>query len=115
MFPFAISQPECIKDSGSWCENVYRLTKNEWLAASANWLIAKPLRILLILLIALLVRYLARRVIDRMTRGNGGKMPAMLRPLKERAPQLTNGLTAARRAQRAATIGSVLKSTVSFL
>ncbi len=113
--PFTNEPPECIKDAGSWCRTVYNVTHNEWLAASADWLIAKPLRILLILLVAFLVRALAKRLIDRLTRGNGDKTPTLLRPLRERAPQALGALVSERRAQRAKTIGSVLKSIVSFV
>src|SRR5262249_37931609 len=87
----------------------------EWLAASADWLLARPLRILLILVIAFLVRFLARRLIDRLTRGNGDRTPTVLRPLKERAPQALGALISERRAQRGRTIGSVLKSIISFV
>ncbi|HET9141775.1 MAG TPA: mechanosensitive ion channel family protein [Actinophytocola sp.] len=113
--PFTDQPPACITDDGSWCQQVYRLTENEWLAASADWLLARPLRILMILALAFLVRFVARRVIDRMTNGTGERTPALLRPLRERAPQALGALVSERRAQRAKTIGSVLKSIVSFL
>src|SRR6266545_6030783 len=62
-----------------------------------------------------LVRALAKRLIDRLTRGNGDKTPTLLRPLRERAPQALGALVSERRAQRAKTIGSVLKSVISFV
>lgn len=100
----------------SWCESVLELTGKQWLASSANWLIAKPLTILVILLVAMIIRSLARRLIDRLTRANGGsKIPALLRPLRERAPQALGTLMSDRRAQRAKTIGSVFKSIISVL
>ncbi|WP_092530441.1 mechanosensitive ion channel family protein [Amycolatopsis arida] len=110
--------PDCVNDAGTWCAQVFRLTHNEWLAASADWLVAKPLRILLILLIALVVRFLVRKLIDRLTTvpaDGGGKLPALLRPLRERAPDMLGPLTAERRRQRAKTIGSVLKSLTTFV
>jgi small conductance mechanosensitive channel len=61
------------------------------------------------------VRFLARRLIDRLTRGHDDKTPTLLRPLKERAPQALGALISERRAQRAKTIGSVLKSIISFV
>ena len=103
--------PDCVKDTGTWCAQVYRATNNEWLAASASWLVAKPLKILLILVIGLVVRTLLRRLIDRIT---SGKTPMLLKPLRERAPQALGPLLNERRAQRAKTIGSVLKSIASF-
>jgi small conductance mechanosensitive channel len=114
--PFGTEPPACIHEAGTWCQQVFDLTHNQWLAASANWLIAKPLHILLILLVAVLVRLLVRRLIDRLTRGgNGGRTPALLRPLKERAPQALGALVSERRQQRAKTIGSVLQSIISFV
>jgi small conductance mechanosensitive channel len=106
---------KCAPDDG-WCTAVENLTGSKWLAESANWLIAKPLTILLILLVAFVIRSIARRLIDRLTRVNGGgKVPTLLRPLKERAPQALGTLLSERRAQRAKTIGSVFKSITSVL
>jgi small-conductance mechanosensitive channel len=115
VLPFTNEPPACLQDTGSWCRTVYDVTHNEWLAASADWLVARPLKILLILAIALLARFLAKRLIDRLTRGTDDKAPTLLRPLKERAPQALGALISERRAQRARTIGSVLKSIVSFV
>jgi moderate conductance mechanosensitive channel len=113
--PFSSQPPECVQDAGSWCQQVWDTTHNAWLAASADWLLAKPLKILLILVIAFVVRFLVKRLIDRATRGTEGKTPTLLRPLKERAPQALGVIMSERRAQRAKTIGSVLKSIVSFV
>jgi small-conductance mechanosensitive channel len=110
--------PACISDPGTWCSQVFSITHNEWLAGSADWLVTKPLRIILILVLAFVVRYLTRRVINRVTtlpRGGGGKLPALLRPLRERAPDVLGPAVVERRRQRAATIGSVLKSMATFL
>lgn len=106
--------PACVEDEG-WCDTVFRVTGNEWLASSADWLLARPLTILLILLVAFVIRLLARRLIDRLTRASGGKLPTLLRPLRERAPQALGQLLSERRNQRAKTIGSVFKSIVSFI
>ncbi|MGH3757338.1 mechanosensitive ion channel family protein [Actinophytocola sp.] len=112
--PLALQPPDCVSDEG-WCTTIYNWTGNEWLAASSHWLIAKPTAILLIVLGALVVRSLARRLIDRLTRASGGRVPTLLRPLRERAPQALGTLLSERRAQRAQTIGSVFKSIVSFI
>jgi small-conductance mechanosensitive channel len=111
--------PQCIHDPGTWCYEVFQVTHNEWLAASGAWLVAKPLKILLIVLVAMLIRFLLRKLIDRLTsipNGNGRKkLSALLRPLRERAPDLLGPGGLERRRQRAQTIGSVLKSLTSFL
>ncbi|MQA08842.1 MAG: mechanosensitive ion channel [Pseudonocardiaceae bacterium] len=118
MNEFFAQPPECVNESGSWCDQIYRLTNNSWLAASADWLIAKPLSILLILVIAIVVRWLARRMIDRFMNGEPRKKTkkrALLRPLRERAPVGLGAPNSERRRQRARTIGSVLKSITSFV
>jgi small-conductance mechanosensitive channel len=78
----------------------------------------RPLRILLILLLALVVRALAQRTIRRLTRSTAeSSVPLVLRPLKERLPVNdlldSAGLISERRRQRAETIGSVLGSVAS--
>jgi moderate conductance mechanosensitive channel len=109
-------QAEPCDPADKWCTAVYNMTHNNWLAQSAGWLVAKPLTILLILVVAMILRSIARRLIDKLTRANsGGKVPALLRPLKERAPQALGSLLSERRAQRAKTIGSVFKSITSVL
>src|SRR5579875_1645561 len=78
-----------------------------------------PLRIVLIVLVALILRWVLHRLINSAVRpATRGEVPRILRPLKERAHTAalleSSGLLSERRAQRAATIGSVLKSAVSF-
>jgi moderate conductance mechanosensitive channel len=110
-----LEAPGC-DPSDQWCNAVLKLTGNEWLASSADWLVAKPITILFILLVAVVIRAVARRLIDRLTRANGGgRLPALLRPLKERAPQALGTILSERRAQRAKTIGSVFKSITSVI
>ncbi|ASR35020.1 mechanosensitive ion channel protein MscS [Prauserella marina] len=116
--------PDCIHEAGTWCQQIWRVTGNEWLAGSANWLVAKPLRILLIVVVAILARFLVRKLIDRLTKtpendddgeSSNGKLPALLRPLRERAPEVLGPAVIERRRQRAKTIGSVLKSLTTAL
>ena len=117
---FLPTQPGCVVDEGSWCEPVYRLTETDWLARYADPVISDGLRILLVLLIAVLLRLAVTRAINRLTRGaTEGRVPALLRPLRERAPESWRASRAPvlseRRDQRARTIGSVLRSCASFL
>ncbi len=109
--------PACVKEPSTLCGQVFDLTHNEWLAASAAWLLTKPIKILLILLLAFLLRYLVRRLINRVTKMPSGskKLPALLRPLREKAPEILGSAIVERRRQRAATIGSVMKSMATFL
>jgi moderate conductance mechanosensitive channel len=108
--------PTCVKEVGTLCRAVFDMTGNAWLSGAVGWLANAPLRILIILLVAAIVRFVARRTIDRLARGaTNGKTPRILRPLKERAPQTVGALISERRQQRAQTIASVMKSLTSFL
>ncbi|MCU1655931.1 MAG: Small conductance mechanosensitive channel [Pseudonocardiales bacterium] len=85
----------------------------------SRWIIEIPIRIVVIVLVALILRAVLHRMIARFVRPlHVGEVPRMLRPFKERAENSglleSTGLLSERRAQRAATIGSVLKSAVSF-
>lgn len=85
----------------------------------ASILITKPLQCLAILLIALLIRAIAHRAINRLVRSSvEGSVPRLLSPLAERARDAAfpdTGRQSERRRQRAETIGSVLRSAVSFV
>jgi small conductance mechanosensitive channel len=87
-----------------------------WLTQNGPIIIAKAGKIAAIVLAAIVIRWLVRRLIDRLTRGGDrGDKPSLLKPLKERAPQALNGFVSARREQRAKTIGSVLKSGTTLI
>jgi moderate conductance mechanosensitive channel len=85
----------------------------------SRWVIEIPVRILIIIVVALVLRALLHRAISRMVRPvHSGDVPRILRPFRERAENLSllgSGLMSERRNQRAATIGSVLKSVTSFV
>ncbi|MGH2602061.1 MAG: hypothetical protein ACRDJ9_22075, partial [Dehalococcoidia bacterium] len=88
----------------------------EAIVDNTDWLVITPLRILMITLFALVVRWLAHRAIRRLVRSPLGAAPVLLRPLKERTPRLAEaaGLLTERRRQRAETIGSVLRNVASI-
>jgi small conductance mechanosensitive channel len=117
LYSYALEKPDCAEEAGTWCAWIYDLTKNETVSRSADWLIARPSKILLVLLVALVIRHIAHRAINRLTAGSAaGQVPALLRPLKERAPEaLLGSLLSERRSQRARTIGSVLRSVSSLV
>ncbi len=82
-------------------------------------LIETPIRILLIIIVAVLVRAILHRLINRLTHPvRGGTLPRLLRPLREKVDTTalleSAGLLSERRQQRAATVASVLRSFVSF-
>ncbi|MFC0532209.1 mechanosensitive ion channel family protein [Phytohabitans kaempferiae] len=99
------------------CQQMLDWTGNGWLAESSFWLIVKPFRILLILLVALLIRWAVHRMIKRLVRtSTHTSVPTILKPLRERIPNAPTDPTAVvpeRRRQRAEAIGSVLRSAVT--
>ena len=94
------------------CLYVERVTDNEWLAKASNWLIAKPISILLLVIIGLVVRWLLYRVIDRIAkRAASGSVPTVI--ARGKVPQMFldhSPVVAERRQQRADTMGGLLKS-----
>lgn len=82
-------------------------------------LIQRPVRILIIIVVGLLVRFVLHRIIDRLTKlPDSGSMPAMFRVLSGNAAGSAilqaASFNSERVRQRAATVRSVLKSAVSF-
>ena len=79
-------------------------------------LIEIPIRVVAIIVVALIIRAVLRRMIDRAVRPVRGEVPRLLRPFKEKLANSSilesSGLLSERRAQRAETLGSVLKSAV---
>ena len=115
----------CTATDSSWCPLIYQLTGVDWLARSAAAVVDGLLKTLLILVLAVVVRALCHRAIARVARGVGeGSAPALLRPLRERAVGRASAgrrapsggsVLVERRRQRAATIGSLLRSIASFV
>ncbi len=116
--PVAVPRVPCTAQPETLCGRTWAwLGRDEdyrWVAESADWLIAKPVRILLILLIAFVARAVLHRVIDRLgRRAAEGSLPGVLQrgrlsSLLETAPMLSE-----RRKQRTETLASVLKSITS--
>ncbi|NMI01457.1 mechanosensitive ion channel family protein [Pseudonocardia sp. K10HN5] len=107
----------CAADPGTWCSRFYQWTNNDFLAQSADAIVSKTLTITLIVIVALLARALIHRAITRLIEGatNG----AVSRLVRSRAPMRLRNSTAPlisqRRAQRARTVGSVLRSMTSAI
>ncbi|MCW2719533.1 mechanosensitive ion channel family protein [Pseudonocardia sp.] len=111
LFP---TQPQCVADAGSWCATFYRLTNNEFLARSADTIVSTTMSIILVVVLAVVARYAVHRLIKRIV--DGATSHRMSR-LVNRAPRHNGGASAPavtpRGAQRARTIGSVLRSISS--
>ena len=93
------------------CVVVFRLTHSSTLGRFADVLVTKPLKILLIIVVALVAHLVARRAINRFASGirSGERHLRRLRglPLVDAMP------VSPRSAQRAAAIGSLLRSLVA--
>ncbi|NYH79689.1 small conductance mechanosensitive channel [Actinopolyspora biskrensis] len=110
-----LAQSQCSDDSSQWCRTILDWTNNPWLANYSKLLIATPLKVLSIIVLAFLVRYALHKIITKLSRTNG-QPPRLLQPLRERNGDSVSGETLAeQRSQRARTLGSVLKSIVSFV
>jgi small conductance mechanosensitive channel len=100
-----------------WCSKVLEVTGSTWFAESSYYFLVKPLLVILIFLVAVLVRHLLHRTINRLVRSTSqGSIPTILKPLQERTPTAPGDPAAVvpeRRRQRADAIGSVLRSLVS--
>jgi small conductance mechanosensitive channel len=98
------------------CRWLWEATGQAWLAVGSRLALA-PLRIALIVLLALIVRHLLQRATDRLVRSTAdGGAPAILRPLRVRLPASVKNATAIRperRRQRAEAVASVLRGTVT--
>ena len=110
--------PACAALDSNACDIVDQLTGNETLAVAAGWLIGKPLAILALLVIGVVLRWLLHRVVDRLTaRAAGGVVPSFFtRRRRDAADERVLAGTspaAARREQRAKTMGSLLKSVIT--
>ena len=100
------------------CSRVLDLTHNQWLANSSYVIIVKPLRIIAIILVAMIIRWVLHRAINRLALTTSkAAMPALLKPLKERHAQVAEEgqFIPERRRQRAEAIGSVLRSFVTAI
>jgi len=120
--PTPAPTPSCA-NANDVCQWVFHVTHNSLLASSSYWFLVKPVSILLIIIVAMIARFLLHRAINRLVRTTAnGAVPTVLRPLKERlpgggprpaVPATSTALVPERRRQRAEAIGSVLRSSAS--
>src|SRR5688500_1310102 len=119
--------PDLVNDTcgadPSWiCKQVLESTSgNEFLARTADFLLARPLKIVLIIVLAVianrLLRRAVRKLVDRIAAGNAPGV-GVVRTVMERTPTtLLTGPSAenARSAARAQTIGQVLGAVASAI
>jgi len=111
-----ISAPECASQAGSLCQWIWDHTGVDVVARNSDAALSAVLHILLIVIIAIVARFLLYRAINRFTRMTiDGSAPSALQPLRDQARRaFARGNSAERRAQRTRAIGSLLKSISSF-
>jgi small conductance mechanosensitive channel len=111
-----VAAPVCANQPGVWCERFYRWTDNDFLARSADTIVDKTFTITTILVVALVARYFLHRAINRLVEGVTSQRLSRLVRRRPRG-RLTESVrpVSPRRAQRARTIGSVLRSASSAL
>lgn len=118
--PVAAETDACgpAEDASSLCLAIYRATGNKLLASTADTVIVKPAKVLLILLLAYVVTRLIARSIRRFVRSvSGEKVQRRLGTLREHAPSalVASGPGPSVRAtQRAETIGALFRSISAF-
>jgi moderate conductance mechanosensitive channel len=108
------TNPQCAADD-KWCTWVDHLTGNVWLAQAADWLIAKPLQILVLVLVAWAARWLLHRMIDRLVKRAAAGLPTPMLRRGRSEKRVAAPVGAGRRVQRAETMGSLLKSIASIV
>jgi moderate conductance mechanosensitive channel len=115
----APAQPTCAADAGSWCAEFYKWTNSDFLARSADTIVSTTFNVTLIVVLCIVARLLIHRAIHRIIEGATN---SRITRIVGRAPRLRgpsngngNGTTTPRRAQRARTIGSVLRSISSVV
>jgi moderate conductance mechanosensitive channel len=108
----------CGEEAGRMCRLVLEITDSSVMAQAADFLLARPLKILLILVLAWLANRLARRAIRQFVlsiQSNAGT--SRFESLKARTPAAlaTTGQVSVRAGQRAETLGAVLRSLTTVV
>jgi small-conductance mechanosensitive channel len=110
--PILPSLPPSECGADTFCGWVVERTGNEQLGAFADWFVAKPLQILLIIFVAWVVRAVVNRAVTRLAdRAAEGTVPGVL--ARRKTVSFLEGvspLLSERRRQRTQTMASVLKS-----
>ncbi len=97
------------------CEKVFEWTENEFLAAAADWLLDRPIRIIFIVVLAWIVSKVLQRVVSRFVKTIAtSPTDERFKALRERGPGrlLIEETERVRAEARAETIGLVLRSIV---
>ncbi len=120
LLSLAQASPELISACGETnrsytCEKVFEWTDNEFLATASEWMLDRPIRILLIVVLGWIASRLLQRTVDRFVAGiAASSSDQRFQSLRERGPGklLIQEAESKRATARAETIGLVLKSIV---
>ncbi|MFW2383146.1 MAG: mechanosensitive ion channel family protein [Acidimicrobiales bacterium] len=110
----------CGNEPGLFCEFIYKQTDSDVAARLASWFVERPLRVIVILLAAWIIRRLLFRAIDRFIEKLSDESRLPVTPLPDdtstRAGRraLRQHTLAARSKQRGITIGAVLHSATTL-
>lgn len=115
-----VTNPDRPCDSDQWvCRQVYEWTESERWANTVNWALAKPLTILLIIIVAVfasrILRWVVRRVMERTLLDGAGQDRMSRLRAKTPAMLLATGSTNLRREARAQTLITVFRGLASAL
>ncbi|MGH9178735.1 MAG: mechanosensitive ion channel family protein [Acidimicrobiales bacterium] len=104
------------EDAGAFCATVFRLTGNEAIARAGDLFLARPTKILFVVVLAWVLARLVRRALRRFTKRLGVVGADVVSGGDRSAGTLlrTGGPATVRTAQRAETIGSLLASAATF-
>ncbi len=119
--PAATVNDACGSEPGFFCELIFDSTENERLAEIVGWLVERPLRIILILLVAWIAKKIVHKVIERAVARLGRQSESDTEDQLQSAGKLDIAAVASkaihriqerqvRSSQRIATIAAVLKS-----
>lgn len=110
-----VLREECGPDPGIVCRLTYRLGGSPDLAGALETFLGSPVKIIFVLLLALVARWLAHRAINRLTiHASEASTPQWLRNRAYVSFGESPLLVSERRRQRAETTGSVLRSVSTF-
>jgi len=119
---FALRLTDQCDPSEDICNQVYDWTGNRTAATLSDWLIGKPLAIAGLVGLALVLRFVFHRLVDRLVvRAEDGVLPNRMSRLARRrrtanmsdADAARDLATSTRRVQRAKTMGDLLKSVIT--
>jgi moderate conductance mechanosensitive channel len=99
-----------------WTDVARNWLGEDWQSQLVEWLITKPVAILVLLVLAAVLRWFLHRLISRLVQRAAEGLPSpVLRRRRETRPNQPSALVSGRRKQRAETMGSLLKSIASIV